>query len=51
MSTQTPRDYDGSAPLICWPIYWQVMAARSTESGPPWWAVMAARVREWWHRI
>ena len=44
MSTR-PRDYHGEAPLILWPVYWSVMAARSTETRP-WWAVMAAKVRE-----
>lgn len=47
MNPRTPRDYDGSAPLICWPLYWSVMAARSTETRQGWWSVMAARVREW----
>ena len=46
----TARDYNGQAPLVCWPTYWQVMAARPTEPAP-WWAVMAAKVREWWQRI
>ena len=47
MSTKTPRDYHGEAPLICWPLYWSVMAAKRTETGPSWWQVMAARIREW----
>lgn len=47
MSTRTPRDYNGEAPLICWPLYWQVMAAKRTETRQGWWQVMAARIREW----
>ena len=35
MSTRTPRDYHGQNPLICWPLYWQVMAAKRTETKPP----------------
>jgi hypothetical protein len=27
-----------------------VMAAKRTETGPPWWEVMAARIREWMTR-
>ncbi len=50
MTTATPRDYHGDRPQVCWPIYWQMMAAKRTETGPPWWAVMAARIREWMTR-
>jgi len=34
-------------PLVDWCRYWQVMAARSTETRQGWWQVMAARIREW----
>ena len=47
MSTATPRDYHGDRPQVCWPLFWQVMAAKRTETGRHWWAVMAARVRQW----
>lgn len=47
MSTAPPRDYNGTRPLVCWPLFWQVMAAKRTETRPSWWAVMAARLREW----
>jgi hypothetical protein len=49
MSTATPRDYHGDRPQVCWPRYWQVMAAKATETRP-WWAVMAARIKEWFTR-
>jgi hypothetical protein len=45
MTTAPARDYHGDRPQICWPSYWQVMAAKATETRP-WWAVMAVRVRQ-----
>jgi hypothetical protein len=46
MSTGRPTvtEYHGDRPLICWPIYWQALAAKRAKL--PWWAVMAAKVRE-----
>jgi hypothetical protein len=42
-------DHTHDRPLVNWCQYWQVMAARPTETRP-WWAVMAAKVREWMAR-
>jgi hypothetical protein len=42
----TTGDHYHDRPMVDWRRYWQVMAAKPTET-PPWWAVMAARVREW----
>jgi hypothetical protein len=38
-------DHYHNRPMVNWCAYWQVMAARPTETRP-WWAVMAARIRE-----
>jgi hypothetical protein len=40
-----PGDHYHNRPLVNWCQYWQMMAAKATET-PPWWAVMAARVRQ-----
>ena len=40
-------DHTHERPMVDWCQYWQVMAAKRTETGPTWWAVMAAKVREW----
>jgi hypothetical protein len=42
----TTGDHYHNRPMVNWCAYWQVMAARPTETRP-WWAVMAARIREW----
>jgi len=46
-SAMSTGDHYHEKPMVDWLRYWQVMAARSTETGLPWWRVMAARVREW----
>ena len=40
-------DHYHDRPMVNWCQYWQVMAARSTETRQGWWQVMAAKVREW----
>jgi hypothetical protein len=42
----TTGDHTHDRPMVNWCQYWQMMAAKRTETVPPWWAVMAARVRE-----
>jgi hypothetical protein len=42
----TTGDHYHERPMVNWQRYWQVMAAKRTETGPPWWAVMAARIRQ-----
>jgi hypothetical protein len=43
----TTGDHTHDRPMVNWCQYWQVMAAKRTETGPPWWEVMAARIRQW----
>ena len=45
-SAMSTGDHYHTRPLVNWCQYWQVMAARSTETGLPWWRVMAAKVRQ-----
>jgi hypothetical protein len=40
-------DHAHDRPLVNWCQFWQVMAAKRTETRPRWWAAMAARLREW----
>ena len=47
----TTGDHTHDRPMINWCSYWQVMAAKRTETCPSWLSVMAARVREWLQRI
>jgi hypothetical protein len=42
----TTGDHCHTRPMVNWCAFWQVMAARPTETGPPWWEVMAARIRQ-----
>jgi hypothetical protein len=39
-------DHTHDRPMVNWQRYWQVMAAKRTETGPHWWEVMAARIRQ-----
>jgi hypothetical protein len=41
----TTGDHYHDRPMVDWQRYWQVMAAKRTETRP-WWAVMAAMVRQ-----
>ncbi len=43
----TTGDHTHERPMVNWQRYWQVMAAKRTETGPSWWQVMAARIRQW----
>jgi hypothetical protein len=44
-SAMSTGDHYHEKPMVDWLRYWQVMAAKATETRP-WWAVMAAKVRQ-----
>jgi hypothetical protein len=44
--SMTTGDHYHNRPMVNWCEFWQMMAAKPTESRP-WWAVMAARIRQW----
>ena len=46
----TTGDHYHDRPMVNWCAYWQMMAAKRTETGLPWWKVMAARIKEWFTR-